>query len=130
MSFYGNIKRINSSPYVFDKYYGNRAEMDDNASLDGIYVGRYVLVKYTYSPHYVPVVLTSSSYLPNTYYYKNIREEYVLDTSSTFTTGREYFVYSAYSEKYNKDENTYVEITLTEDTYKKNHYYIFNGGNY
>lgn len=47
MSFYGNIKRVNSSPYVFDKIYANRKEMDAAAAEDGIYIGRYVLVKYT-----------------------------------------------------------------------------------
>jgi hypothetical protein len=29
MSFYGNIKRIPTSPWVFDKIYSNRAEMED-----------------------------------------------------------------------------------------------------
>ena len=47
MSFYGNIKRVQSSPFVFDKYYPNRAAMEDAASTDNIYIGRYVLVKYT-----------------------------------------------------------------------------------
>ena len=48
MSFYGDIKRIKSSPYVFDKYYPNRKTMDESANSDGIYIGRYVLVKYNY----------------------------------------------------------------------------------
>lgn len=47
MSFYGNIKRVQSSPYVFDKYYPNRAAMDDAVLTDNVYIGRYVLVKYT-----------------------------------------------------------------------------------
>lgn len=47
MSFYGNIKRVNSSPFVFDKYYPNRATMEAEMSSDGVYIGRYVLVKYT-----------------------------------------------------------------------------------
>ena len=47
MSFYGNIKRVQSSPYVFDKYYPNRKAMEEAATTDNIYVGRYVLVKYT-----------------------------------------------------------------------------------
>ena len=47
MSFYGDIKRVQSSPYVFDKYYPNRDTMENAATTDGIYVGRYVLVKYT-----------------------------------------------------------------------------------
>ena len=47
MSFYGNIKRVQSSPFVFDKYYPNRTTMDLNATTDNVYIGRYVLVKYT-----------------------------------------------------------------------------------
>ncbi len=47
MSFYGNIKRVNSSPFVFDKYYPNRATMEAEMNSDGVYIGRYVLVKYT-----------------------------------------------------------------------------------
>ena len=47
MSFYGDIKRVQSSPYVFDKYYPNRVTMEENVSLDGVYIGRYILVKYT-----------------------------------------------------------------------------------
>lgn len=47
MSFYGNIKRVQSSPFVFDKYYPNRAAMDAAALNDNVYIGRYVLVKYT-----------------------------------------------------------------------------------
>lgn len=46
MSFYGNIKRVQSSPYVFDKYYPNRAAMEDAVLTDNVYIGRYVLIKY------------------------------------------------------------------------------------
>ena len=48
MSFYGNIKRVNSSPFVFDRYFPSRKDMEEkleNAS-DGVYVGRYVLIRY------------------------------------------------------------------------------------
>lgn len=47
MSFYGDIKRVQSSPYVFDKYYPNRYYMEQEAASDGVYIGRYVLIKYT-----------------------------------------------------------------------------------
>lgn len=47
MSFYGDIKRVQSSPFVFDKYYPNRMTMDSSCTSDSIYIGRYVLVKYT-----------------------------------------------------------------------------------
>ena len=47
MSFYGDIKRVNSSPFIFDKIYPNRVEMETQMESDNIYIGRYVLVKYT-----------------------------------------------------------------------------------
>lgn len=47
MSFYGNPKRVNSSPFIFDRIYPNRKTMETHCADDNIYVGRYVLVKYT-----------------------------------------------------------------------------------
>jgi hypothetical protein len=46
MSLYGNIKKIETSAFQFDRVYSTRAEMDDSASSDGVYAGRYVLVEY------------------------------------------------------------------------------------
>ena len=46
MSLYGNVKKIGSSTFQFDRQYNNRKEMDDNANSDGVYIGRYVLVEY------------------------------------------------------------------------------------
>ena len=48
MSFYGKQKRVNSSPFIFDKIYPNRVEMEAQKTTDNIYIGRYVLVKYTF----------------------------------------------------------------------------------
>ena len=48
MSLYGNIKKIGSASFQFDRKYNNRAEMDAHASMDGVYAGRYVLVEYGY----------------------------------------------------------------------------------
>ena len=49
MSFYGDTKRVNSSPFVFDKIYPNRAAMEAavNTDNDNVYIGRYVLINYT-----------------------------------------------------------------------------------
>ena len=44
--FYGDIKRVHSSPYVFDKIYPNRTIMDEKCASDGVYIGRYVLIEY------------------------------------------------------------------------------------
>ena len=46
MGFYGNITNTSRTQFQFDKTYPNRYAMDLNASLDGIYVGRYVLIEY------------------------------------------------------------------------------------
>lgn len=46
MGFYGNIKNTSRTQFSFDKIYPNRVEMDANASLDGIYAGRFVLIEY------------------------------------------------------------------------------------
>ena len=48
MSFYGNIKRVDSSPFVFDRYYPSRADMEQKLAnkQDNVYVGRYVLIRY------------------------------------------------------------------------------------
>ena len=48
MSLYGNVKKIGSASFQFDRKYPNRAEMDSKAQSDGVYAGRYVLVEYGY----------------------------------------------------------------------------------
>lgn len=57
--FYGNIKNNSSSPFVFDRIYSSRTEMetsltknkDETGQLlgDGVFVNRYVLINYGYS---------------------------------------------------------------------------------
>ena len=46
MSLYGNVKKIASSTFQFDKVYPNRATMEEQCRADGVYAGRYVLVEY------------------------------------------------------------------------------------
>ena len=46
MGFYGNMSSVTKASFQFDKIYPNRHEMDLNASNDGVFVGRYVLVDY------------------------------------------------------------------------------------
>lgn len=46
MSFYGNIKNTARTQFHFDRIYPNRESMDRNAAVDGIFVGRFVLVEY------------------------------------------------------------------------------------
>lgn len=46
MGFYGNITNVNNTTFVFDRIYPNRVAMDQNADIDGIFIGRYVLIEY------------------------------------------------------------------------------------
>ena len=46
MSLYGQISKIDTPSFQFDRIYNNRSELDANATSDGVYAGRYVLVEY------------------------------------------------------------------------------------
>lgn len=46
MGFYGNITNTTKTQFSFDRTYPNRTMMDVNATTDGVYLGRYVLVEY------------------------------------------------------------------------------------
>ena len=129
MSFYGDIKRVQSSPFVFDKYYSSRAEMEENMNTDNVYIGRYVLIKYTYSEEqvYVKISLNSDTYKPNTYYYSD-GSSYILATGE-FSSGMTYYTLSNYFNKYD-DLVSYSPITLSPDTYIKNVYYKKVNGSY
>ena len=135
MSFYGKQKRVNSSPFIFDKIYPNRVEMEAQKTTDNIYIGRYVLVKYTtkytdesktkledfnkYSESsYENISLTADNYRPNCYYCLSSTEpgQYVLDDNPTFRSGVQYFVlHKIISEDY--QNNAAVDMTEYQDTY-------------
>ena len=46
MGFYGNITNTSRTQFQFDKTYPNRATMDNYVNVDGVFIGRYVLVEY------------------------------------------------------------------------------------
>ena len=46
MSFYGNISNAGKTQMSFDRVYPNRKIMEENASTDGVFVGRFVLIEY------------------------------------------------------------------------------------
>ena len=46
MGFYGNITNVNNTTFAFDRVYPNRVAMDQNSEIDGIFIGRYVLIEY------------------------------------------------------------------------------------
>ena len=70
MGFYGNITNVNKSTFQFDKTYSNRAEMDENAASDGIFVGRYVLVDYDQGSTVASII-------------QELEEEYSVDITDT-----------------------------------------------
>lgn len=46
MSFYGNISNAGKTNLTFDKIYSTRRQMEGNATSDGVFVNRYVLIEY------------------------------------------------------------------------------------
>lgn len=46
MSLYGNVKRVGTSQFQFDREYKSRVEMEAQCATDGVYIGRYVLINY------------------------------------------------------------------------------------
>lgn len=46
MGFYGNITNTARTQFQFDIVYPNKTEMVKNQAIDGVYIGRYVLVEY------------------------------------------------------------------------------------
>lgn len=101
MSFYGNIKRIGSQSFQFDRVYSTRKAMDDAISTDDVYPGRYVLVeygeRYTINP--------SSSERTERAEYKAHREEDLAEYLNVYDSTVWQKVYtknanSGYTEKY------------------------------
>lgn len=67
MGFYGRTSAINSNliaGYQFDKIYASRAEMDNFAQIDGVYIGRNILVEYDNQPNadFCPIEDTSFNF--------------------------------------------------------------------
>lgn len=50
MGFYGNITNTAKTTFSFDHIYHTRTEMDKLANLDGVFLGRYVLINYDEEP--------------------------------------------------------------------------------
>ena len=46
MSLYGQVKRVPTNTFQFDRVYPNRKAMETASNTDGVYIGRYVLVEY------------------------------------------------------------------------------------
>ena len=133
MSFYGDIKRVQSSPYVFDQYFPNRSAMDTTATTDGVYIGRYVLIKYTCkyvsesdktlvyfnkynksNSTYEPINLTSTTYQKNKYYTLS-GSTYSLATGNFNANTQYYMLIKQISNDY--ANNVKADINKYKDTF-------------
>ena len=87
MGFYGNITNTAKTQFTFDRIYPNRLSLQQNCPVDGIYIGRFVLIEYDTQglDTYNEVFYGNSESLPRpaepyyTYLYTQFRPE-TLDT--------------------------------------------------
>ena len=128
-SFYGNIKSIIRSPFVFDKIYPNRKEMEDsllhtdeNGKIigDGIFINRYVLINYGFNANqdiYIEIADNEVSKNPDStsnetnylvhsgnytnYFIKNANDKFVKPTSWDIT--KTYYYQSSYTPKWKEN---------------------------
>ena len=73
-SFYGNVKSIIRSPFIFDRIYSSRYEMETKLNGgtigengkptgDGIFINRYILINYAYDPEGGPYIKIPDDYV-------------------------------------------------------------------
>lgn len=80
MGFYGNVTNTSKTTFSFDLIYTTRSDMDYNANLDGVFLGRYVLIDYGEDPI-------------KGYYYEGKFYNTALHASHSEITGRENAIY-------------------------------------
>lgn len=137
MGFYGNITNTARTSFQFDLIYPSRADMDNRANGDNVYVGRFVLVEY------------DKNYLDGNYIlmYKKTTHEGKTTFGLTLNTNKQptgvikigklgnnsvpnntfLRVPGGTKDGSNNYYNrTYSFIRLTKDTYEKRKYYTYN----
>ena len=50
-TFYGNMVNLLNAQFQFDREYSNYKELQDNTTVDGVYIGRHSLVRYEKEPN-------------------------------------------------------------------------------
>lgn len=109
MGFYGNITNTNKTSFNFDKVYPNRYLMDQWATADGVFLGRYVLVEYdieTKKEDYsIDGIYPEDSAEGKTFYEIN----YLIDKTQYGTTSRLYDS-TVWQKVYTDDGERYVMI--------------------
>ena len=142
-SFYGNVKSSPRSPFIFDRIYSSRTEMDTALTVqtdsnnavqgDGVFINRYVLINYGYTVNeeYIKVdnnLITSDQSSYANLYVKVLNEdtyEYILGStlsSNDFNTYKssEWYKKDYYITRYNEngEENTYFKNNRQKDQQK------------
>ena len=80
MGFYGNVTNTSKTTFSFDLIYTTRSDMDLNANIDGVFLGRYVLIDYGEDPI-------------KGYYYEGKFYNTALHADHSAITGRENAIY-------------------------------------
>lgn len=93
MGFYGNITNTSRTQFQFDKRYSNRRAMDTAAALDGVFIGRYVLVEYDTDSdlgvdRYTPVYRDADKRFYSSYNAETITEVKISDSIKAGTIVR------------------------------------------
>ena len=133
MGLYGNIKKIGSAAFQFDRKYPNRHVMDNNAAIDKVYAGRYVLVEYGYrfgkdDNNIVETVEGSAmaSQQVMEYVYQSVPHGAIYDSNETYyflNSDNEYVQYTAGQ---NIDWNNYVNSDKIFKKVQKLTYHLIN----
>ena len=58
--FYGRVTNQSKTSMTFDRVYHNRTAMKANASTDGVFTGRFVLIEYDEE---LPIVINGNDYV-------------------------------------------------------------------
>lgn len=147
-SFYGNMKNTSRSSFIFDRIYSSRVEMeealynqiDSNGAIvgDGVFINRYILINYGYSPEGAYKVtkdeVTKDNY-QDYYRYDDQRKEYYLGNynynTQTYNLGfnntiKTWYEKSNYVDRfdYNLRENAYYAENRIKDM--ENYYASFD----
>ena len=133
MSLYGKIKRIPNNTFQFDRIYHSRREMEENASTDGVYAGRYVLINYGQdvfkNNEYIAVEDNDVYNSWQKYYKKDIQYRYTelgTITEETFNEFKDVLYTTNDKIVYNKVQGEYDSTKVYYQQYELIEYKIVN----
>ena len=123
MAFYGRItnNQANAS-MTFDKIYPNRVTMDANASEDGVFTGRFVLVEYSEADE-----TTLQNWAASEGYTYNTETGIITDAEENTVEPDETDIYTV---NYNTDKGTYPKLGRGYDSTVWRKVIAEDGGSY